>query len=560
MESLPQNKLNFLKPQSIREWLGHFSSVQQFMILLAGFVILILTQFILGFSMLIWMSYRVESTSHNIHRDIQSVSRLKGELAELKLLYREKYSKLTQKSAANQLATLQKELLKLELFQKGQRNEAGIRLKKLAQLTNRSFNYQTYQLARQEVQKLQTLLVKAEKDLHNRNNTVVTALTGTLLILVLLLSVGGFILWAWIAIQVVNEHQQALDYYQEISHKFKQNQIERDLKKFRSTELMELQAALNRYFENLRTRYREVRTYTNELFDELKALHDSTKQNDTFSLALRESLQELINKTHYKLDTFPNLAERVKFLNQSLQESGNQAAALQDSLAQAGEVIKVGSSEVNRLNSKLDLRANNSAQIVASLKQLRVMMDQLQQIVTVFEGLTEQTSVLSLNAAIEAARAGTAGDGFDIAATEIGELADRIGKIPHELLLLLNKEKKQTEQAIHTYEGLLPQNNQVKQYLAAFETQLAAFWEKFSVMLEQIQEFESLVHQYEVRRLSLEELTGFLAELNRRIPEDYSKAATALDAVDKPDHFPLSMSELENLVIEVNQLLAKMEN
>lgn len=560
MESLPHNKFNFLKPQSIREWLGGFSSVQQFMILLAGFVILILAQFILGFSMLLWMSYRVENTSHNIHRDIQSVSRLKGELAELKLLYREKYSDLNLKSPAKQLATLEKGLLKLKLFQKGQRDEAGLSLKKLAQLTNRPFNYQTYQMARREVQKLRTLLVKVEKNLHNRNNTVITVITGTLLILVLLLAVGGFVLWAWVAIQVVNEHQQALDYYQEISRKFKQNQIERNLKKFRSTELMELQAALSRYFESLRTRYLEVQTYTNELFDELKALHDSTKQNDTFSLALRESLQELINKTHHKLDDFPNLAERVKFLNQSLQESGKQAAALHDSLAQAGEVIKLGPIEVNRLNSKLDLRANHSAQVVASLKQLRVMIDQLQETVAIFEGLTEQTSVLSLNAAIEAARAGTAGDGFDIAATEIGELADRIGKIPYDLLQLLNKEKKQTEQAIRTYEALLPQNNQVKQYLAAFEGQLAAFWEKFSVMLEQINEFEALIHQYEIRRLSLEELTGFLAELNRRIPEDYHKAAAALDAVDKPDHFPLSLTELENLVIDINRLLAKMDN
>ena len=78
--------------------------------------------------------------------------------------------------------------------------------------------------------------------------------------------------------------------------------------------------------------------------------------------------------------------------------------------------------------------ASQSAQVtVETMSQLAGAAEKIGEIVTLIEGVAEQTNLLALNATIEAARAGEAGKGFAVVASEVKALASQTGKATEDI-------------------------------------------------------------------------------------------------------------------------------
>lgn len=101
---------------------------------------------------------------------------------------------------------------------------------------------------------------------------------------------------------------------------------------------------------------------------------------------------------------------------------------MSDSASIVAEASRLGMEQLQELGSQTELTADKTSELVERINGLKGETHAVLEILGVMEQITRQTRILSLNAAIEAARSGSAGKGFMVVADEIRSLADQSGR------------------------------------------------------------------------------------------------------------------------------------
>ena len=222
------------------------------------------------------------------------------------------------------------------------------------------------------------------------------------------------------------------------------------------------------------------------------------------------------------------MSNETKDINASVDEIKNQTAAVQDSSKIMNDKIK----SMQDSSRKMD---DGISAISKRIETVNTTVDKVSNIVSVIEEISSETNLLSLNASIEAARAGDAGKGFAVVAQEIRVLSDNTNTELENIKQIISSLVEECRYCVQASGTIVEDNAKQKE-------EIRAVLDEFSELDEQIQKTAEKADE-------IEELVTAMIELN----DDITKSSNSLTDVSAAN--AAATEEMNANIEELNAMM-----
>lgn len=234
------------------------------------------------------------------------------------------------------------------------------------------------------------------------------------------------------------------------------------------------------------------------------------------------------------------MSNETKDINESVNEIRNQTTAVQDSSKIMNDKIKSMQDSSHKMDEGISA-------ISKRIETVNTTVDKVSNIVSVIEEISSETNLLSLNASIEAAKAGDAGKGFAVVAQEIRVLSDNTNTELENIKQIISSLVEECRYCVQASGTIVEDNAKQKE-------EIKAVLDEFSALDEQIQKTAEKADE-------IEELVTAMIELN----DDITKSSNSLTDVSAAnaaatEEMNANIEELNAMMHGVSEMAEHMNN
>ena len=189
------------------------------------------------------------------------------------------------------------------------------------------------------------------------------------------------------------------------------------------------------------------------LSDTIEGISNASSQLASASEELNAVTEDSARGLRQQNNELEQAATAVNEMTAAVEEVARNAASTSDASRETDEHSRNGQDQVRQTVSSINALTNDLTETADNVESLAAEVNSITQMLDVIRAVAEQTNLLALNAAIEAARAGEQGRGFAVVADEVRALAHRTQQSTTEIEQMIGSVQKGASSAVQAMQG-----------------------------------------------------------------------------------------------------------
>ncbi|WP_425446290.1 methyl-accepting chemotaxis protein [Dethiothermospora halolimnae] len=225
----------------------------------------------------------------------------------------------------------------------------------------------------------------------------------------------------------------------QLADNLKEGDFTKRAEKTSNNEIGSLQLAFNSMIDSLYKVISSVKEVTDSVTNTASELNENSNHTLQASSEISSIVEQVSVGTENQLQGVEETTNVVRNMSDSVKTVENRSMDILSAINETSTIANEGARDIRKTKESMNAISSNVKNSAGEIKELTKYTEEIGNIITFIDNISNQTNLLALNASIEAARAGEYGRGFTVVAEEVRQLAVQTKEASKNIVDIIDK-------------------------------------------------------------------------------------------------------------------------